>query len=801
MAVTPPPDRLEPTPPRKGKYVNGIFFDTSPGQATSAFVRPGQQATGLRKRTAQEIALSDYITKMNEARNKRVIGDDQEEAAKRAFNFMVTEPIKSMGRTISGQNARTALDPRGGFRPLSRLFAVGEDAINIATAIPAIRGAKYLATAPLKAFARDAGETGAREAGETITRYGLAERRASQIDDEIKSEYARLKARQNSKTPMTRPEWDEDIPEGTVRFFHTNPSGSRLPYPLLSTEDASRIQQRRGGSGATNIYSGGLYGTRAGDVSASYGDDVMSSAVGGASIPDFMMQGDDFLDQPPTVSGGWDDTDPLGNPMGMNTRETNEYIKKLRMDAYRRNMLSPDQPLAESMRMHSMGSLESALGLNNEDAVIALMSIPETGLSERARNELRNLKRMYEVTRGRIKTSPQTANQQAASNFLAGEEFDRMSAPLARSAAQFAGNLPISTVLNILPEKNVRSFLNGLGVPIVFRPQSPQRFNFAYPIVRSGEDFVKTGIAGPNNPLYVYGNEATRGGARIARDIEYSSQISDLEKAWTEARQGYLGNKYNDPSQIDDLIGINPYSNAILDRPKFQPRFRNQLPGQNYFDLPYEGNLDRITSVGGMPSFDLRSLTQEQADFLADKMLEWATRTNPYLADDPSVSKIIENIRSVPNSPSSTSDFYRYQNQLLSKFPESGIESASRGAVPGWEGGFEPKENLWNFLRDAGVSNVPHHGGMLTGSPRKHTSIVFNNPELLPPANYIEPTTQKMNDLLSELARQQAIMHRAGRPSSPAFSGNAGSFLNQIYGGYLGGQALRQSPQSRRNIR
>jgi hypothetical protein len=800
MAVTPPPDRLEPRPPRKGRSVNGIFFDSSPGQATSAFVRPGQQATGLRKRTSQEIALSDYITKLNEERNKRVIGDDQASTAKQAFNFMVTEPIKSMGRTLSGQNARTALDPSGGFRPASRLMALGEDALNIATAVPIVRGAKYLAAAPFKALTRDAGEAATLETGEAITRYGLAQQRAGQIDEAMKSEYARMRARQQSGTEMTRPEWDEDLPEGMIRFFHTNPSGSKLPYPLLSTEESSRLASRRGGSGATNIFSGGLYATRGGDVSASYGSDVLSSAMGGSSIPDFMMQGDDFISKPSTVHRGWDDSDPLGNPMGMNAAETNEYIRQLRMRAYQNNILSSDQPLQTALRQHSAGSLESALRLSNEDAVVALMSVPEAGLSAEAKRDLRLLKQMFEKEKGVIRVPPRTQAQMNASRFMPSEEYDRMSSPLARTAAKFAGHLPISTILDILPEQNVSGFLSGLNVPVAFRPQSPQRFNFAHPIVRSGENFTKTGIAGPDNPLYIYGDAATNRGAALTRDVDYSSKLADLEMAWQEARHKYLAQKYNNLSQIPDEIGINPYSIARTDSPKFQPRFAGELPGQNYWDLPYEGNLDKITSVGGMPSFDLRSLTQDEVNFLADKMLEWTTRTNPYLADDPRVLKIIDDIRAVPNSTQSTSDFYRLQNDLLRLFPENSPVGVS-GVVPGREGGFEPIENMWNFLRDAGISNVPHHGGMLTQSPRKHTSIVFNNPELLPPANYIEPSTQKINNLMAELARQQAIMHRSSGTVIPMPSSNAGAFLSQIYGGYLGGQAMRQSPQGRRNVR
>lgn len=800
MAVTPPPDRLEPKPPRKGRSVNGIYFDST-YQPTAAIGKPGyvypktglkqpwqadpdyQNAikgqTPIRSRTAQEIALSDYITAMEEARNKRVIGDDQTDAAKQAFNFMVTEPIKSMGRTLSGQNARTAFDPSGGFRPVSRLMALGEDALNIATAVPIVRGAKYLAKAPMrKLFTELSGVV-----GEGATRSSLAQQQAGLLEDAIKAEYAQIMSRREAAAQAglagrpKYPEWDEDLPEGIIRVFHTNPSGSKLPDQLFTTEESARLRNRRGGSGATNIYSGGLYGTRAGDVSATYGDDVASSGILSSSLPDYIGQSPDSLSQRPIVSRGWDDSDPLGNPMGMNAAETNAYIDKLRSEAYIRSMISPETPLEQALKFtkNGPGSINSILGLRGMRSVKALASIPEDGLSGAALSHLKNIKR-----------------------FL--EQGDTVATgPLLMEAGRLAGKLPVSTILNILPEDNVISLLNNINMPIVFRPQSPQRFNFKYPIVRQGENMTRTGIAGPNNPLYIYSPESA--GAPIIRDSVYAGQLLEGELAWENARREYLRKKYpNDLAKQDD-IGMNPFTHAMTgDIVRFEPRFRGELPGQNYYDLPYEGSFDKFTSIGGMPSFDLRSLTQDEANFLADKIMEWTSKTNPYVAENPTAQNIIESIRNLPNDPESTLTFYRLQNRLMDLFPESGPVVGS-GRAPGWENEFTPKENMWNFLRDSGVSNVPHHGGMLTRSPNKHTAFVFNNPELLPPPNYIPPTTQRMNDLLADLARQQAIAFRAGRPAIPAATSNAGQFLSQIYGGYLGGQGFRQSPMYRQNIR
>jgi len=107
-------------------------------------------------------------------------------AGKKLFNVGVMDPLRSYGRTLSGQNAKTWANPFNGAGWKQRLGAFGEDALNVASVYPGVRaGATALkgmrSGAP--ALRLGAGELVAPE----LFEYGLHTSKYANIADNIDS--------------------------------------------------------------------------------------------------------------------------------------------------------------------------------------------------------------------------------------------------------------------------------------------------------------------------------------------------------------------------------------------------------------------------------------------------------------------------------------------------------------------------------------------------------------------------------------------------------------------------------------
>jgi hypothetical protein len=96
---------------------------------TAAFTNKGVSARDLAKSRAKD-RFSGLTPKAN---------DPYYESGKTLFNMGVVEPIKSMGRTVTGKNAAVYANPLNGASWKQRLGAFGEDALNVASVYPGVR--------------------------------------------------------------------------------------------------------------------------------------------------------------------------------------------------------------------------------------------------------------------------------------------------------------------------------------------------------------------------------------------------------------------------------------------------------------------------------------------------------------------------------------------------------------------------------------------------------------------------------------------------------------------------------------
>lgn len=801
MAVTPPPDRLEPRPPRKGRSVNGIFFDSSPGQATSAFVRPGQQATGLRKRTAQEIALSDYITKMEEARNKRVIGDDIGAApgliADVLYRHGIKYPIESGIRTATGQNAAVYLNPFNNVSLGERIARAGEDAINIASVIPGARAAanavgdtlinRFVASLP----ARQAEQLAAYEAYDVargkineaavnrlrqtpapprIPGQPAAPRPPQFTDAEraelerlrpkfarpeaqpqpifTRSELAKQKAEQlrpgvmsNMKTIAVADPPLVGMPEeGKIRVWHTNPESSPLPEKLNPWEDYLGVEtapERRNSTPQGNLLTSGFYNTDARKISETYGKALQDARQMGYY--------------------------PTGSYI---PREADEFV----WGGFDRSQMVDINTPIRDLKLFSppWNAVDGALSTNLRG-----------GGTRIARNSA-------------IDPNPQNVIDETDLDIskwnFGGKQLDE---------------LTIYDLINAAPsEQAARAVVMSIDKPII----TTSNTRIKYPLYRNpGGAPTKSVMARDDMPAVLIDSRPS------ADWMDYGPL--NTEPNFPDSRiyvrdgfgniSAFSGLPYKGRSTRGNIDYGREYEMFPTNSPYTMKDARWSSKGTNYFDLPIsrDPQTGAITEVSGMKALDIGSVGRQERSIIAQETRDWLVRDYGIDPNDPDLADVIDRIiRDKDSLGFSLMDFRNAQSDI--------IMLVNRGLAQQGMPNEKMGKDIWfKFLKDKlGYEVLPHPGGVTRGDV-PHQAFVFNSPEKLPPSTYVPRVMPPFNsdlvagDMNSYLrALSEARRGSRGRTPMP-FRTPSGNYLQSLYAGYLANQGLGQSPRGRQNIR
>ena len=140
-----PPD-IPVVPDVKASWLEALK-NSNPGSAPAptAFIRQGSNkpptAEQLASRAQAEQNYQNYYNERVPVRYGDVYNNSAKTLAGAIFRYGIREPIEGIGRTVTGQNLRTYANPFNNASTGERLSALGEDALNVASAIPFLRGA------------------------------------------------------------------------------------------------------------------------------------------------------------------------------------------------------------------------------------------------------------------------------------------------------------------------------------------------------------------------------------------------------------------------------------------------------------------------------------------------------------------------------------------------------------------------------------------------------------------------------------------------------------------------------------
>lgn len=260
----------------------------------------------------------------------------------KAGDFLIKTPLQSINRTASGQNLQTLVDPKS--TATQRINAVGEDALNVLSFIPAFRAGG--AVDDVVRYS-DEGMAAAKQAYTNfrnrktppIPEFKLSPiqservRRIVNVQNADKQQLSDLMMSMTGTKPY-RKEWFESIDPGKIRLWHTNRQGLPLPPKLSPMSEVARDPVRRG-TGATQAFSQGLYNTNAGDMSLTYLDQLPTEtmeAFPGSIIPDNML--DRFLNVPASRVD-----DMYG---ASKYPQIQQLIQKMQVDDFRNQMVGLD---------------------------------------------------------------------------------------------------------------------------------------------------------------------------------------------------------------------------------------------------------------------------------------------------------------------------------------------------------------------------------------------------------------------------------------------------------------------------
>lgn len=799
-----PRDPDNPGRPKKPSWVpEGYRLSTA--APTQAFVRPGQVATGLRKPTPEELAIRDAYEAYNEARNRRVIGDDIGASPRALFDVAyrhgIKYPAESMQRTVTGTNAASYLDPRGGLRAGERLAGIGEDVLNIASIVPFARAGVAALEAPLMARAVTRGIA----QGEAAD---LALRQQWQAYDDVYAAYkAREAAWRSSPEGMAAEAKDKAAYE--ARHGNKGPFPPRPPakYPGYSEYPKRPAQPRPVNRPSRSE----LY-----DLAKQQRDLAYKKLD--YSIPPARMPEPPLPADPENTVRVWH-TSPQGQRLPSSLNPISDYADESTFFTERRgspqgNLLSSGLYTTESQvisgsygqptRMtHSTGyekfgsyipepdqrklilSEEAEIRARRRDINSPISSFEELRINNSGDSNL--------LRRGRF--AKPTSVTFAPPGIPEAEIIDESDLDISRW--NFGGKNPseitIKDLINAAPnEQAARAVIMALGDPIV---STSGRTTLKYPLWRQPgtADPTRFAMTSKDVPGYLIENQPF-----LPHDYDLKGARSEL---YVRGEDGvvrtFIPERYGPGRSANTLPGL-------FDRgtPSGRPIISETPPGQNYFDLPITRNPDgSIATVGGMKAYDIGgTYSPERAAEISDSTRRFLQSLSPN-------GQISSNAGLPLNAPNEIEGIAAMLSaQPLSKEEAlrnwRTVQAVIERMFPGG------KQKWYQWLRDdLGIEVLPHPGGVTMGDTY-HQAYVFNSPEKLPPSGYaateaIDPDqiyAQRMNDYTNALVKVDRYRPRASVPYRLPPSRPAADFLNQAFAGYMA-NAMRPRPQNRNSPR
>lgn len=682
------------------------------------------------------------------------------ELAYRKPREFIVDPLV---RTFTGQEARqNYLNPEGGLRLPERALGVASDALNIASVAP---GIKALAAAPqgaLKsALSRMAGRRATPAAPPKVEwspyasmKEGKAGARASQAEYDIKSLLYGSRESAASGGPRLR---NTDMislppqPPGTIRLWHTNPTGAQLPPTLFSVEEAARMHGRRG-DGSRMLLHGGLYTTDNRAVSASYGTPASPTSVNmgtaGSLVPDFLQK-------------------DLGRVMSQQGQRR-----------------IPDSTLQRFNAARSQAALDKAVdvtGVIDDDAKKRLVwdyyyalsraaeesgEIMNNAAASRLRSEVDDL---FES----VKTWDDALN-------LPGVDEKTWTRTVAQKAAPYGEETTTPLVFRSDKPTMYRGTLVDRDNPYYFLSENPTkvdpglRQSFALEFAR--DDLAATQSA-YEEQINRYIQELIASGERnskaVAQQHLAGTPFDSLDE--TLQRQLVVDRQQNIAKRLG--LAMKQREDQMLDlakqdwaNPFLYPELQDQVnlsdvqgfwpPGQNYWDLPIERagiseNVGDITSIGGQRAFDIGWFTPQKANELRDALKAFVASKNIRSSE---ISDLIDWYTASLIAPERNADDAFQQFRAMISDVAAEVDRA--GATPQ----LTMREDLYNFLNDyLDINAMPHPGGITAGGMGQHQAVAFGRPELLPPAQYVAGSEEAIPALLDQYNKARIAQYNASR--------------------------------------
>jgi hypothetical protein len=761
--------------------------------------------TPIRPLTAQERAIRDAYEAYNEARNRRVIGDDIGAAPgillDLAYRHGIKYPAESMQRTVTGTNAASYLDPRGGLRAGERLAGIGEDVLNIASIVPFARAGVAALEAPLMARAMTRGIAQGEAADLALRQQWKA------YDDALAGYRARESAWRSSPEGMAA--------EAKFKAAHEARHGNKGPFPprppVMYTEEVSpkRPAQPRPVNRPSRSE---LYDLAKQQRDAAYENldlPVLSSRMPEPPPPS---------DHENTVRV-WH-TSPQGQRLPSSLNPISAYANDGTFFAERRgspqgNLLSSGLYTTESQAISgSYGQPTRVTHGTGYEKFGSYIPEPDPGkltLFEEAQMRARR----RDINSPISSFEELRINNSGDSNLLRRGRFARPTsvtfsppsipeaeiideADLDISRWNFGGKNPseitIKDLLNAAPnEQAARAVVMALSDPVV---STQGRTTLKYPLWRQPgtADPTRFAMTSKDVPGYLIENQPF-----LPHDYDLKGSRSEL---YVRGEDGvvrtFIPERYSPGRSNNTPPGL-------FDRgtPSGRPVITELPPGQNYFDLPITRNPDgSIATVGGMKAYDIGGT------YSPERAAEISDSTRRFLQSLSQNGQIYGSNAGLPlNAPNGIDGIAA----MLSAQPLSKQEALRNWrTVQAVIDRMTPsgKQKWYQWLRDdLGIEVLPHPGGVTTGDTY-HQAYVFNSPEKLPSSQYVVPDAidadqiyaQRMNDYTNALVKMDRYRPRASVPYRLPPSRPAADFLNQAFAGYAA-RAMLSRPQNRNSPR
>jgi hypothetical protein len=628
-------------------------------------------------------------------------------------DFLIRDPAESLFRTLKGENANTTFNPNSGASLTERIGAFGEDALNVASIVPAMGAADDFVRAVNPKITNFASQLFAKRKPQSdfapITqnwvpstpRLKEALVKEQQLSNEIMKKQMDMQYRGTGQLP---PEATELTGEDLIRIWHTNPQGSKLPGELLPMEQAARLPGRRG-TGATQLLSGGPYGTRSYGISNRYMDDVKDilEADMPSNLPNFMT--DYLLDVPANNPALREYATNLVGGNKSNLDRVLAEIRQLQTDDLMNSVYSIDDPVDLSMFDPKTRTAKLGLRMVNEDG------------------SAKTIRQLLDEAR-----TPTEARM-----YL--NDFNR---PVRAGARESGG-------VNIMDSQTPTRFSDFDGM----QAAQISKETFKHPIIFEGLDenglprYSKVSFTKPGQPTYLRGSFSKYTNRPFSK--EYFEEIDRLSAKF-EAENPYVSNPY---------AIYKEEANFALKHPNFRAVTKNP-GGMNYWDLPVTRTPSgQIDTVGGLKALDALNFTQETSEAIANSMVNFLSTKYPNININSYAPLIDAAERLHLNPDSATPEFSRLIRQFGMKLDSDLASSANAHSEE-----LTSLENFYQFLADEGYGVIPHTGGQTLGG-ETHQAFNFLKPEQLPASQYVggDPIAD-VSSLANAMQRQKAIQWR-----------------------------------------